>query len=107
MDFEDTPQEAEFRKKARAFLEQHLEPVNPDEIAPSPMAEREDDDAIKRAKAWQAAKYDNGWAVLTWPKEFGGQGLGRLENVVFNQEESKFKTPAPIYGIGQIGRAHV
>ncbi|MCP5055265.1 MAG: acyl-CoA dehydrogenase [bacterium] len=100
MDFDDTPQEAEFRKKARAFLEQHLEPLNPDEIAPSLMAEREDDEAIERSKAWQATKYDNGWAVLTWPKEFGGQGLGRLENVVFNQEESKFKTPAPIYGIG-------
>ena len=38
--------------------------------------------------------------MLTWPKEYGGQGLGRLENVIFNQEEARFKTPPPIYGIG-------
>ena len=100
MDFDDSPEEAEFRIKARAFLEQHLEPLDPDQSAPSLLGEREDEETIKQAKAWQATKFDNGWAVLAWPKEYGGQGLGRLENVVFNQEESKFKTPAPIYGIG-------
>ena len=100
MNFDDTPQEAEFRAKARAFLEQHLEPLNPDEVSPNLLGEREDEGAIQKAKDWQATKYDNGWAVLTWPKEYGGQGMGRLENVIFNQEEGKFKTPAAIYGIG-------
>ncbi len=100
MDFDDTPQEAEFRAKARAFLEQHLEPLDPNQTSPGLLGEREDADAIKKAKEWQATKYDSGWAVLTWPKEYGGQGLGRLENVVFNQEEAKFRTPAAIYGIG-------
>ena len=38
--------------------------------------------------------------MLTWPKEFGGQGLGRLENVILNQEEAKFQLPPDIYGIG-------
>ena len=46
---------------------------------------------FEAAKDWQATKFDNGWAVLTWPKEYGGQGLGRLENVVFAQEEAKFR----------------
>ena len=64
------------------------------------LGEREDKGAIEWAKQWQATKFDNGWAVLTWPKEHGGQGLGRMENVIFNQEEAKFKTPAAIYGIG-------
>ena len=100
MNFDDTPQEAEFRVEARAFLSQHLEPLDPDETAPNMLGEREDKEAIAWAKRWQATKFDAGWAVLTWPKEYGGQGLGRMENVIFNQEEARFKTPPAIYGIG-------
>lgn len=100
MDFDDSPEEAEFRTKARAFLEQHLEPLDPNESSTGMLGEREDDEAIQQAKQWQGTKFDNGWAVLTWPKEFGGQGLGRLESMVFNQEEAKFNTPSAIYGIG-------
>jgi len=99
MDFNDSPEEREFRKKARAFLEQHLEPLGADE-SPSGLGEREDAAAIQRAKDWQATKFDHGWAVLTWPKEYGGQEMGRLEASVFAQEEARFKTPPPIYGIG-------
>jgi acyl-CoA dehydrogenase len=100
MNFDDTPQEAEFRAKARAFLSKHLEKLDPDETAPNLLGEREDKSAIDWAKRWQATKFDAGWAVLTWPKEYGGQGLGRMENVIFGQEEARFETPPPIYGIG-------
>jgi alkylation response protein AidB-like acyl-CoA dehydrogenase len=99
MDFEDTPQEAAFRKKARAWLEKNAELRGPDDAADE-LGEREDKATIAAAKAWQAKKFDEGWAVLTWPKEFGGQALSRVEAVVWGQEESKFKTPPNIYGIG-------
>jgi alkylation response protein AidB-like acyl-CoA dehydrogenase len=99
MDFDDTPQEAEFRTKARAFLDQHLKRHSPDSAGGDEF-ERETRDDIARAKVWQAKKFDAGWAVLTWPKEYGGQGLGRLENVIFNQEEAKYQLPPAIYGIG-------
>jgi acyl-CoA dehydrogenase len=100
MDFDDTPEEAAFRAKARAWLEQHARPRDPDEIAPNPLGERESSDVIRKAKDWQALKFDHGWACLTWPKEYGGQGLGRLEAVVWNQEEAKFATPPNLYAIG-------
>lgn len=100
MDFDDTPQEAAFRKKARAWLEQNAEVRKPDEPGTDELSEREDKGAIDAAKAWQAKKFDQGWAVLTWPKEYGGQALSRVESVVWSQEESKFKTPLNIYGIG-------
>jgi alkylation response protein AidB-like acyl-CoA dehydrogenase len=99
MDFNDTPQEAEFRAKARAFLEQHLELLGPDEVAGG-LGERASDAEIQAAKDWQATKFDNGWAVLTWPKQYGGQEMSRLEAGVFAQEEAKFRTPPAIYGIG-------
>src|SRR5512134_185647 len=99
MDFEDTPQEAAFRKKARAWLEKNAQLRGPDDTADE-LGEREDAGTIKAAKAWQARKFDEGFAVLTWPKEYGGQGLSRVESVVWGQEEAKFKTPPNIYGIG-------
>ncbi|MDJ0787742.1 MAG: acyl-CoA dehydrogenase family protein [Myxococcota bacterium] len=100
MDFDDTPQEAEFRARCAAFLDQHVEKLDPNETTPNLLGEREDDAAIEAAKKWQATKFDAGWAVLTWPKEYGGQGLGRMENVIWNQEEGKYRTPAAIYSIG-------
>jgi alkylation response protein AidB-like acyl-CoA dehydrogenase len=99
MNFDDTPQEAEFRAKARAFLDQHMKRLSPDAAAGDEF-EKETKDDIARAKEWQAKKFDAGWAVLTWPKEYGGQALGRLENVIFNQEEAKYHVPPNIYGIG-------
>ena len=100
MDFNDTPQEAEFRARCHAWLVKNAEPLDPEQTAPSPLGEREDADTIERAREWQARKFDAGWAVLTWPKEYGGQGLGRMEQVIWNQEEAKFKTPPNIYTIG-------
>jgi len=100
MNFEDTPQEAAFRAKARAWLEQNARLRPPDEIAPNLLGERESADVIQKAKAWQTKKFDEGWAVLTWPKEYGGQALGRLEAVVWGQEEGKFEVPPNLYAIG-------
>ncbi|HEY8494855.1 MAG TPA: acyl-CoA dehydrogenase family protein [Myxococcota bacterium] len=100
MDFDDTPQEAAFRAKARAWLEQNATPRDPNAVAPNLLGERESAEVIAQAKAWQAKKFDAGWACLTWPKEYGGQGLGRLEAVIWNQEEAKFETPPNIYAIG-------
>ena len=100
MNFDDTPQEAAFRAKAHAWLASHARKRDADEVVPNPLGEREDAGVIGRAKQWQATKFDAGWACLTWPKEYGGQGLGRMESVIWNQEEGKFDTPPNIYTIG-------
>ena len=100
MHFEDTPEEAAFRAKAHAWLEASAELKGPDDAAPDLLGERADEETIRQAKEWQAKKADAGWACLTWPKEYGGQGLGRMENVIFNQEEAKFRLPPNIYAIG-------
>src|SRR6185369_2102415 len=66
----------------------------------NPYSERQDRDAISRAKAWQAKKFDAGWACITWPKDFGGQDMGRMESVIWGQEEARYSTPPNIYAIG-------
>jgi alkylation response protein AidB-like acyl-CoA dehydrogenase len=99
MDFSDTPQEAEFRAQARAFLAQHWPALEPGERAFD--GEMDEPERIRAAQAWQALKYDRGWACLTWPKEYGGRGARAIEAVIWGQEESRFKTPPTgIFGIG-------
>ncbi|WP_084400018.1 acyl-CoA dehydrogenase family protein [Henriciella aquimarina] len=95
MDFNDTPEEAEFRKEARAFLEKHLKPK--DTNAPRRGSGEE---FLKRAKAWQKTKAEGGFAQITWPKEWGGRGGTSMQQVVWNQEEGKFDAPVGPFAIG-------
>jgi alkylation response protein AidB-like acyl-CoA dehydrogenase len=99
MDFEDTREEAEFRSRAHAWLAANAEPLGPDEV-PAEIGERETAEVIAWCKEWQAKKADAGWACLTWPKEYGGQGVAPILAVIWRQEEAKFKVPPPIYTIG-------
>jgi acyl-CoA dehydrogenase len=100
MDFADTPEEAEFRAEARAWLDANAERrLAPGESAIG-FAERDDPDLIKKSQAWQAKKADAGWACLTWPTEYGGRGVTSIQNVIWNQEEGRYKTPPNIFGIG-------
>ena len=80
MDFSDSPKEAAFRAEAKAWLASNV---------PS-AAELDGLDPLTAAKLWQKRKYDAGWACITWPKEFGGRGASAIEQVIWNQEESKF-----------------
>jgi acyl-CoA dehydrogenase len=91
MDFNDTPEEARFRAEAREWLKNNV----PSE------AELAGRNYIEQAKLWQKRKYDAGWACITWPKEYGGRGASAIEQVIWNQEESRYELPGGVFGIGQ------
>lgn len=95
MDFNDTPEEAEFRKEARSFLEKHLKLKD----ANSPRRPS-GEDFLKRAKDWQKTKAEGGFAQITWPKEWGGRGGTAMQQVIWNQEEGKFEAPTGPFAIG-------
>ncbi len=105
MDFDDTPEEADFRKKAHEWLSKNAEVLPPDATAPIILGEGEDEAAIADCKRWQETKADAGWTCLTWPKEYGGQGLTSMHNAIFKSEEAKFQVPADVYtiGLGMLG----
>ena len=99
MDFEDTPEEAAFRAKARAFLDANAERRKPGEVE----GYRRGQDApgaMERAKDFQIRKFDAGFVGIHWPKEWGGQGGNQIQNVIYNQEESKYDVLNSIFGIG-------
>ncbi len=104
MDFNDTPEEAEFRAQVRAWLDANAQLRDPDETGGGALGERIDPATLAACKAWQKKKFDAGWACLRWPKVYGGRGATAMQSVIWGQEERRYKTPPDIFGIG-IGMA--
>ena len=99
MDFNDTPQEAEFRAKCRAWLEANAE-LKTKKTNSAKNMNVGNKSLLEAAAEWQKKKYDAGWAMIHWPQEFGGIGATPIERIIWAQEESKFNVPKGIYEIG-------
>lgn len=100
MDFDDTPEEAAFRKEVHDWLSANAK-------LRSEVGEKRGrgeslsvEEHVKRAKEWQAKKADAGYAQITWPKEWGGRGGTPIESVIYSQEEAKFAVPSGVFEIG-------
>jgi alkylation response protein AidB-like acyl-CoA dehydrogenase len=99
MDFDDTPEEAEFRKGVRAFLDKNARRRAPGE-ASIYRGGLEKPEVRAAAKAWQAKKAEAGFAGITWPKEWGGRGGTAIQQVIYDQEEVKYAIPRGMFDIG-------
>lgn len=84
MDFNDSPEEGEYRAKVRAWLEENA----PRGVKGASLGD-EDESQMDACKAWQAKKAAAGYAQIRWPKEWGGGGGTTIQSVIFSQEESK------------------
>src|SRR6478736_1393673 len=87
MDFEDTPEEAAFRARVRQWIETNA-PRQGDDAADI-LGDRGGRVWMKLQREWQARKAAAGYARITWPNELGGMGGTPIQQVIFNQEESK------------------
>ena len=85
MDFQDSPEEAAFRTKVRAFLSARAPQW---ELPKTPLS---DEERLRYAKGWQAERCDAGFTGITWKKEFGGQGGTALQQLVYAQEEQAYR----------------
>jgi acyl-CoA dehydrogenase len=95
MDFKDNPEQSHFRKNCREWLAKNAKlkkGIEKNEFA--------NIDFLQAAKDWQKKKYDAGWAMLHWPKEFGGIAASAIERIIWSEEESKFDVPRGIFEIG-------
>ncbi|CAI8382077.1 MAG: acyl-CoA dehydrogenase [Hyphomonadaceae bacterium] len=96
MDFNDTPEEADFRAEVQAFLAKHM-----DEKGARPLRQRVSGaEFMQKAKDWQALKAENRFAQITWPTEWGGRGGSSMQNVIWGQEEAKYDAPVGPFTIG-------
>jgi alkylation response protein AidB-like acyl-CoA dehydrogenase len=87
----------EFRARALAWLEAHAEPVGND--AP-PSRRRGYDGDLEGSRRFQKALFDAGLAGITWPKKYGGAGLGTEELLAWHEITAGFRLPNTVFGIG-------
>jgi alkylation response protein AidB-like acyl-CoA dehydrogenase len=94
MDLSDAPDEERFRAGARAWLGSSLpglpwpEPSDLEEKAPF-------------WRQWQREVFDAGYAGLTWPRQYGGQGLDERMRAIFTEECDRAGAPERLNIIGE------
>ena len=100
MDFDDSPDEAAFRSAARTWLQSNAKPKSE-----AGSGRRDPAAHVEDCKRWQRTLHEGGWAGLTWPVEFGGQGATPIESAIFAQEQAAFDVATGIFavGIGMVG----
>ncbi|MBR9909248.1 MAG: acyl-CoA dehydrogenase [Gammaproteobacteria bacterium] len=85
MDFVDAPEDAEFRSALRSWLEEVIPalPAMPERLEDRPGV----------WKPWQKMLYDNGYAGLSWPKEYGGRGASIMQQAIYYEECDRANAP--------------
>ncbi|WP_199255437.1 acyl-CoA dehydrogenase family protein [Mycolicibacterium mengxianglii] len=83
MDFRDSADEATFRERLRSWLSVHAKefPTSGDEY-------------WAKAGEWHRALYQGGFFGLSWPKEYGGQDLPPIYDVILDEELTRAGAPA-------------
>jgi alkylation response protein AidB-like acyl-CoA dehydrogenase len=102
VDLDDTPDQAAYRAQVRSWLEEHRSEAP---VLSGPGALEDEDEIIAARRAWQGKLAEGGLAGVTWPKEYGGQGLGPIEQVITGQEISRAGLPGILdaIGVGMLG----
>jgi alkylation response protein AidB-like acyl-CoA dehydrogenase len=77
VDFRDSPAEAEFRSRLRAWLADH---------DPGLPTSSTDDAYWARQAEWHTALFDAGFFGLSWPQRFGGHELPPVFDVILDDE---------------------
>lgn len=88
MDWSLTESELEFRDRARSWLREHA----PTEA----LAPMDTEAGFVEHRAWERELFDGGWAVVTWPEEFGGRDATVVEWLLFEEEYYAAGGPARV-----------
>jgi acyl-CoA dehydrogenase len=100
MDFRDSPREAAFRAEATAFLDAHA----PRSFRSYTTEGADMEEVFEEHVAWQKTLAGHGWGALTWPKPYGGRGLGPIEQIIWNEELTRRGAAHSMLAVG-IGMA--
>lgn len=113
MNWKDNSEQAAFRNEVREFIrerfpvyyrpdtdnEQSLEPE--DVYGYNWVEDRKSGNPERRSAAmeWAAALAEKGWVAPHWPKQYGGAGLGVMEEFILQEEMMRAQVPT-VNGIG-------
>ena len=95
MDLSFTDEDCAFRREVRTWLRDNI-----------PTDERPDDFEGARAwdMAWQRRQFDGGYGGIAWPREYGGQGLPLVRQLIWFEEYAN--AGGPDIGCGFVGMNH-
>jgi len=100
VDFTLTAGQQAFRERVRSWLKANIPPewkaLGATEV---PRAE-----AYDFGRRWQRQLFEGGFIGITWPREYGGQGLTFVEEMILHEEMALQKAP-PILNILGVGMA--
>ena len=96
MNLDDSPDEAAYRARVRAWIAAHAGDIAVRAGYHRPWS----DDHRALAREWQAIKADGGYACLSWPEGWGGAGGSAIEEAIFNQEELRAGLRFTYYMVG-------
>ena len=85
MDLVYTEKETNFRREVRAWLESNV----PSERLPT----FDRPEGFEAHRAWEKKLNAGGYAMVSWPREFGGLGVNLLEWLIFEEEYWRAEAP--------------
>ncbi|HEV2171023.1 MAG TPA: acyl-CoA dehydrogenase family protein, partial [Candidatus Binatus sp.] len=104
MDFSYTPEQDKFRAQVRSWLEKtsaELFARGAGGVSASAgLMESRDDAQWAKMKEYHRRLNAAGYAVLHWPKEWGGEGAGIIEQSIYQDEV--LRLGLPLYGCNQL-----
>jgi alkylation response protein AidB-like acyl-CoA dehydrogenase len=99
VDFNDSPEQASWRKEVRTFVNTEWRRDTSDEPVNLEMARQRTGPIAE----WRGKLAKRGWIAPAWPKEFGGANLGAMEQFIMNEEFAEARIP----GVGGMGVAMI
>jgi alkylation response protein AidB-like acyl-CoA dehydrogenase len=98
MDLSYSPEESAFRDEVRAFLAENLPAEISDKVARGVELDKAE------MERWHAILNSRGWLAGAWPKAFGGQGWGPVEEHIFDEECALADAPRIVpFGVKMLG----
>ena len=91
MEIKFTDAEEAFRREARAWLEANV---------PRGLPSGDTREGFALHLEWERLLFENRWAVVSWPEEFGGRGASLVEQAIFQEELARAGAPQLIGTIG-------
>lgn len=91
-----TAEETDFRARVRSFLDSHVTR----KVNSLGRGEGLDEASVQRARIYQEELFEVGLAGLTWPTEYGGQGLPGRFQTIYNDEVADYDVPDSVFLIG-------
>ena len=101
MDFTLTSDQQQFRERVRSWLTTNIS-AEWKALGSTEVPRAEAYDFLRR---WQKQLHDGGFIGVTWPKEYGGQGLTFVEEMILHEEMALQKAPPMlnVLGVGMAG----